>query len=246
MKDKVSFKAVVGSQNYNLITKYSDSDVKIFKNPTFDDLYYGDKRSIGTKSAALDTEMHDIRKLPNLLYKANVNFTEVLFSTRVETNDDLYFKLKPLRNDIARMNLPHLYEACRGMFKQKHFDFKRDTNYVNVNEWLTDEYYLKLGKTVSNAYRPFDFLKRFEATSFNDFFSAINYKDNDSERKFILSLKNGELRNESELENILEEKYKELETYKEKYYTHKVDEELNLHVQQIVKDHIKGYLKEEL
>ena len=126
MNRKVSFKALVGSHNYNLQIESSDKDYKAFFLPSFEDLYSGEKYPKSITSDTEDIEYHDIRKLPNMLWKSNVNFLEVLFSMEVYKYDELYDKLRSKREEIVRMNLPYLYDACMGMFKQKYKEFKRD------------------------------------------------------------------------------------------------------------------------
>lgn len=87
MNRKVSFKALVGSYNYNLQTESSDKDYKVFFLPSFEGLYSGEKYSKSITSDTEDIEYHGIRKLPDMLWKSNVNFLEVLFS--VEEVKDL-------------------------------------------------------------------------------------------------------------------------------------------------------------
>lgn len=133
MDRKFVFKALVGSHNYNLNvdeienTKTgerfptSDRDYKVFVLPTFEDLYKGN--------------MYDIRKLPNILYKANINFIEVLFSNEIIINDELGREQKLMlskifenKDEIARMNLPRLYNSCSGMFLNKMKLLKKGTD----------------------------------------------------------------------------------------------------------------------
>lgn len=111
-------KALVGSHNYNLNTKSSDQDYKYFVAPTFDDLYSGKMFSTSSQSDSMDYDCHDIRQLSNLLWKANINFVEVLFSR------DLFFHpglswLFDHKNALSSMNLPYLYKATMGMHFQK-------------------------------------------------------------------------------------------------------------------------------
>ncbi|WP_206706321.1 zinc ribbon domain-containing protein [Anoxybacillus flavithermus] len=87
MNRKVSFKALVGSYNYNLQTESSDKDYKVFFLPSFEGLYSGEKYSKSITSDTEDIEYHDVRKLSDMLRKSNVNFLEVLFS--VEEVKDL-------------------------------------------------------------------------------------------------------------------------------------------------------------
>ena len=76
---KELFRALVGSHNYNN-TPESDKDYKIFIAPTFDDLYFNKQFSNSIIGETEDYDIHDIRKVSHLWWKANVNFIEVLFS----------------------------------------------------------------------------------------------------------------------------------------------------------------------
>jgi hypothetical protein len=116
---EVVLKALVGSHNYNLNTPESDKDYKYFVAPTFEDLYYGKMFSTAKQTDTLDYDVHDIRQLGNLLWKANINFIEVLFSTNYEyINPDLEFLIIK-REKFASMNLPAFYNATMGMHRQK-------------------------------------------------------------------------------------------------------------------------------
>ncbi len=86
MKDrKIVLKALVGSHNYNLATGVSvhsdtgiafpasDKDYKVFILPTFEDLYNGEMYSEQIIGEKVDWDIHDIRKLSSILFKANIN-----------------------------------------------------------------------------------------------------------------------------------------------------------------------------
>ena len=117
---KVAFKALFGSHNYNLQTQESDRDYKYFVIPTFEDLYKGKFFSTSHVGDGDDYDVHDIRQLPNLWWKANINFLEVLFSEEYNfagIDGVLYGRLAQiwkLKDKIARMNLPYLFNACVG------------------------------------------------------------------------------------------------------------------------------------
>ena len=83
---EVVFKALVGSHNYNLNTETSDKDYKYFVLPTFEDIYYNKTISKNVVSEDVDYTVHDIRKLPMLWWKTNINFVEPLFSREVMYN----------------------------------------------------------------------------------------------------------------------------------------------------------------
>lgn len=180
---KDSFKALVGSHNYNLNTPESDKDYKVFFYPSFDDLYSGEKYSKSKTSDTEDVEYHDIRKLPDMLWKSNVNFVEVLFSTEVTKYDNyLYSELHSKREEIAAMNLPYLYDACMGMYHKKHKEAERSLAKNDIK---------KARKDVMSAYRILDFLNRYANNQFISFENAINYKEDDPVKKFLLEIRNG-------------------------------------------------------
>jgi predicted nucleotidyltransferase len=123
---KVVLKALVGSHNYNLNTVTSDEDWKYFVAPTFEDLYNGTFYSNSKTSAEVDYTVHDIRQLGNLVWKANVNFLEVMFSKKVEFDAGLNF-LFDRREEWASMNLPAFRNATYGMHLQKMNNLHKGT-----------------------------------------------------------------------------------------------------------------------
>lgn len=238
MDRKFVFKALVGSHNYNLnvdeiknintgdrfIT--SDRDYKVFVLPTFEDLYKGD--------------MYDIRKLPNILYKANINFIEVLFSNEIIINDELGREQKLMlskifenKDEISKMNLPHLYNSCGGMFLSKMKLLKKGTD---GTQHLVDTFGYDT-KQALHAYRVLDFIVRFANTDFEDFKKAMTY--NEQEREFMLDIKRGLFTLES-FENFVkfyyEAKFKQL---KEKYHSFTPNQELKDKLDNIIMEIVK-------
>jgi predicted nucleotidyltransferase len=237
MNRKFSFKVLVGSHNYNLQTETSDRDYKVFFYPNFSELYSGEKYSKAVTSNSEDIEYHDIRKLPDMLWKSNVNFLEVLFSTEVHKNDDLYDELWSKREDIARMNLPYLYDACMGMFYKKKKEFERDLN--NGSEWS------KVCKHVMSAVKIVDFLQRYESNNWN-FQDAINYKNNEFKRSVLLSIRKGEYKYEDELRVFMDSSEKLLNAMKNVYKKHKEDLETKKFVYETVKEYVAESIFQEL
>lgn len=115
---EVVVKALVGSHNYNLNTPNSDRDYKLFVTPTFDDLYNNVRFSTGEQSDKMDYTVHDVRALPELVWKANVNFVEVLFSKDVYFHPALAWAFDHAE-ELAGMNLPKFFTACMGMSNEK-------------------------------------------------------------------------------------------------------------------------------
>lgn len=128
---EIAVEALVGSHNYNLNTASSDKDFKYFVLPTFEDLYHGKFFSSADQSDTLDYSVHDVRQLSSLLWKANVNFVEVLFSKQVEFDPDLSF-LFDNRERWAKMNLPTFKNATYGMHLQKMKDLHKGTAKTDV------------------------------------------------------------------------------------------------------------------
>lgn len=231
----VAFKALVGSHNYNLNNENSDKDYKVFYYPTFDDMYNGDKTSKHKTSTDMDIEYHDIRKLPDMLWKSNVNFIEVLFSQEVVAKDKLYSELHKIREDIASMNLPYLWDACYGMMYQKLREVKREMEYTDTNS-------AKVSKSLYQARRIYRFLYSYADSEFTNFADSI-YIKKQSTRDYILSVKSGGHSYEEEysfLEGWLNSK--DMTKIKSMYKSMERQE----HVSEKVKGIVKGYVMREI
>jgi predicted nucleotidyltransferase len=246
MNRKISFKALVGSHNYNLQIESSDKDYKAFFLPSFEDLYSGEKYSKSIISDIEDIEYHDIRKLPDMLWKSNVNFLEVLFSMEVHRYDELYDKLHSKREEIARMNLPYLYDACMGMFNKKYKEFKRNIFYGgSINDLKPmDNQPEKVYKHAMSALRILDFLERYKDFNYN-FQLAIRYT-HEAQRDNLLSVRKGKY-SFNELDEMMQltEQYT-IEKLKDWYKGHKPNEEMKQWVEYVVREHVKENIKREL
>jgi predicted nucleotidyltransferase len=233
---KDSFKALVGSHNYNLNTPESDKDYKVFFYPSFDDLYSGEKYSKAKTSETEDVEYHDIRKLPDMLWKSNVNFVEVLFSQEVIRYDGLYNALHSKREEIAQMNLPYLYDACMGMFYKKKKEFERD---LYKDDWK------KVCKHVMSATRIVEFLERYISSNWN-FKEAIYYNNNEFNRNFLLNIRNGSFKSEDEFKVILDGSEKLLTCIKDIYKSKKEDLETKEWLYKVVRWEVEEQIFMEL
>lgn len=191
-----AFRALVGSHNYNLATESSDEDFKVFIVPTFDDIYYN--KMVGRMDVGLDVDVdyHDIRKIPDLWFKSNINFVEVLFSTRISFENStivpanqffLQRNLLDRRDEIARINLPYLYDACFGMYLQKRKSVLKGTASTQV---LVDQFGYDT-KQALHSIRVLDFLQRYQDSDFNDFAQAIWYPVHDPMRDKLMTLRYG-------------------------------------------------------
>jgi len=242
MERKQSFKVLTGSHNYNLNTADSDLDYKVFYYPTFEDLYSGDKSSKASTSVEEDISFHDIRKLPDMLWKSNVNFIEVLFSQQVNTSDGLYKELIDKREGIARMNLPYLYDACMGMFYQKYKDYQRDNKRLEQDQ-TNSELIKKVNKHAMSAFRILDFLYRYQHSDFNSFQNAIYYHEQDDYRDILFNFRKGNIH---EPENRLLQKKSIIEGFKDRYKDKESDIGMKQYVDGVVRKYVREQIKNEL
>ena len=243
MEHKEVFRALVGSHHYNLNTESSDYDYKVFVTPCFDELYEGVKYIKPTLIDSFDVDVHDIRRVPSLLWKANVGFLEILFthefvvgSQVCEETKRLMDELLGMKRDIAKMNIPHVYNSCMGMYYDKMRQMLRGSE-------GTQDLVAKYGydtKSAMHSIRILDFLQRFADSDFEDFEYAISYNDGDSFRNFLLDVRNGEYTLEQVKEIIKDMFYVVKEEYTNKYRQMESNETTYQKVVNIVKQIVKN------
>lgn len=232
LKRMVAFKALVGSANYNLATPESDQDYKVFVLPTFDDLYHNYIFTKSNVGSSIDEEYHDIRKLIGLLWKSNVNFMEVLFSIDVIQSDNKLIReamdqLFKMRDQIAAMNLPYLYKACKGMYVSK-------AKYIEEGNNATKEFVHLFGydtKSAMHTYRILDFIERFANNRFTNFKNAITYSHSD--REFLLSIKHGAF-TKSQILRIIDAKLQIFGELEQTYLKQKPKEDVKEQLEKII------------
>jgi predicted nucleotidyltransferase len=220
-----------------LNNQYSDKDYKKFFYPNFDDLYSGGQYSKAIVSDDEDVEYHDIRKLPNLLYKSNVNFMEVLFSEEYEVYEtEIYSKIIALRDELAKMNIPYLYDACFGMYIQKMKEFNRD----KAKE-LDEDLARKTYKHAMSSYRILDFLNRYQQSAFSSFKQAIQYDSKDQTRALLLDIRSGKY-SFDQLQELMNQKEKEIRAIEDVYKSFKANQSLKEKFEQLIKESVKAAL----
>lgn len=239
---KPVLKVLVGSHNYNLNEEDSDKDYKLFVMPTFEDLYHGKQYSKQHVGEAEDWDIHDIRKLPNLIWKANLNFLEVLYSkdTQILTANPKVYQgvswILDKRDELVKMNLPYLYSACIGMFynKMKYIEQNKATEGTQhlFDKWGYDT------KQALHAYRILDFLERFYQTDFSNFQKAMWYEG--QARNALLEFKHGKYKKDYFIELANEKllRARELEGNYQHSPNHKLKGELDEVLMYIVKEGI--------
>ncbi|MBU8905365.1 DNA polymerase beta superfamily protein [Desertibacillus haloalkaliphilus] len=244
------FTSLVGSHNYNLDDEYSDKDYKVFVLPTFGDLYERNEYKHAYQQNGCDYDVHDVRKLVSLLWKANVNFIEGLFSSeiRLPSNQDHYQLIQrdveallAMREEIASMNVSYLYRASVGMFFTKMKQFERDIQ--KEKETNEDELERDIRKHALVAYRILDFLERYEQRGFSDFAGAMRY--NERERSEMLRIKH-EPYHYQELTSMLTDKKKRVDQYEDIYLRQKPNEKTKKKVEETIYAIVYAYIKGQL
>lgn len=232
---KIAFIALTGSHNYNLNTANSDRDYKAFVFPSFSDLYSGNMFAKSVTSDELDATVHDVRKLPELWWKANINFIEVLYSIDHRMVDPDFRPILQRKDEFATMNMPYLYNATFGMYMAKIHNLHKGTE-------TTKSMVEKIGydaKEASHAIRCLSFLQRyFAGKSIED---ALWYDTNDPMRETLLSIKRGELL-EAEVLEMSDKMRVETETLKDWYLNIPSPDYLKTELDEMIKEMIRERL----
>jgi len=188
--------ALTGSRNYNIHTELSDYDWIGFVTPTKDEMYHhkyyfkefkGEfSRYTGYKDSTAPNDysirIHDLRKLPELLYKSNPSYLEILFSrdSWCRTELDVLFKMN---DEIARMNLPYMYNATIGIIHSKMS--KLDKGTVSTQH-LVDKFGYDT-KQAMHAIRLTNVLYRFADNGFERYGECIKHEE--YMRSFLLEIR---------------------------------------------------------
>jgi hypothetical protein len=192
---KIVLSSMVGSWAANLNTPASDEDWKHFVTPTFDDLYTGKMFTDAKVSETLDYDVHDIRKLANLLWKANLNFISVLFGYKTSCVPELQWVFDNA-DVFASMNMPYLYNATMGMHFEKMSTLCKGTGNTQV---LVE----KFGYDTKQGTHAMRCLLVLDRISLGMSVREALWFDGD-ERNFLMAVKNGE-RSEAGFREMVEQ-----------------------------------------
>lgn len=240
---RVVLSVLHGSHNKGLAAEDSDKDYKLFVLPTFDDLYSGvyyAQPSVVTPE--LDYDVHDVRKLAKFLCNSNPTMLEVIFSEEIAYPCLIRPSVEiesiiALREDIARSNLPKLFDACLGSYAQRLKQLDHRT--IN-NASIIDRYGYDL-KNAVHAYRFLDIAERYHSTGFTRFESSLKYRDSDS-KAIIFSIKRG-MYTKRELDELLAAKIIAVKLLEPVFRAGKVDTELHLAVNDLIRNLVESNIK---
>jgi hypothetical protein len=249
---KVVLKALVGSWNYNLgrkedldlggglIIKKSDKDYKLFGLPTFEELYKGERFKHTDITATEDREIHDVRKMPELFFKSNLAYLEILHSKELWINEE-YEEMKEiyeLRDDIFKMNLPQMFNSLGGTFRQKLSLIDKGTE---GTQYLVDQFGYDT-KQAQHGVRYIDFGIKYAESDFTDAEGALRYTGEDL--VFMQDTMNGLLNRDTYVRYAKFIDSSRFRHLKEKFHSQPVNYELKEHldnlVMKMVEKHITG------
>lgn len=233
---KVVFIAKVGSVNCNLDDERSDEDYKIYVLPTEEDLYTG-HRFVAQETGTVDYSVNDIRELEKHLVSSPVNHVEILYSVDALSLAPEIDNLLEMREELARMNLPALFDSAVGRYQNGAGGMKRGTGataeLVEKHGYCTKSFLL--------AYRSLDFLIAYHGNGFSSYEEAFRYSD--EERAEMLRLKYGS-HTKAEAVSVLAMLLEQVQAIKSDYRSHAVNKDtqakLRKQLMKLVIENMKG------
>jgi hypothetical protein len=231
---KIVLSSLVGSWASNLNTATSDEDWKHFVAPTFDDLYTGKMFSTANVSETLDYDVHDIRQLTNLLWKANLNFIVVLFGYKTNCVPSLRWIFDEA-DELATMNLPYFHNSAMGMHYEK-MKAVRELKATGNTQVLVDRFGYDT-KQACHAMRCLYVLERFTITQ--DMRKALWFEEGDY-RNDLIDIKSGKFSLENFEDMVKVWIYDNASNVKEFYYNCLPNEALKEKAESQIKEFIRS------
>ncbi|MCL1984648.1 MAG: nucleotidyltransferase domain-containing protein [Methanomassiliicoccaceae archaeon] len=234
--------SLTGSRNQNLNSESSDHDMIAFVVPTLDDMYGRSEYFKEIKGKGFEINVHDLRKLPDLLWRSNPSALELLFSEERHMSGGLDTLLYGNRERIAGMNLPYLYNSSVGTCRHKMKSLEKGT----ISTQHLVQMYGYDTKQGMHALRMLHLLEWYADDG--RFETAIRFDGTDKgkeRREFLLSVRNGKF-TLNEMKDAIENKIKDVEErYKERYMNAEPDREMIETIRTKVKEFVlRGYGRE--
>jgi len=108
-------KFLFGSQNFGLDTPESDKDYMQFWYPSVGDLCKPIPHTKEAKQGDGSLVKHiDVRAIPGLFYKANLDTLQLLYSKKVEDGGEVEAYFRQYEHELSTINLPRLYFSVLG------------------------------------------------------------------------------------------------------------------------------------
>jgi predicted nucleotidyltransferase len=235
----IALSALVGSHNYNLNTESSDVDYKFFVFPTFDDLYTRTMyhKSIVTDEA--DYDIHDIRELPELLWKSHINYLEILYSIDLSGNDELIKYIYAHRDEIAGCNPTQIYKACLYTAKNKQKLMLSDS-------YTRHDSIAKYGYSVKSAYHALLYLWFIERYA-KDWNYGSSLQFDGKQREILMEIKRGKY-TKNMVDELIEKAEDKAVALQEVYLSRKCDKTsciaFDFKLQKILKDYLSDKVED--
>ena len=231
--------AQIGSRNNGLYTKGSDSDFMVFVAPTFRDLFASRRHTAHIVQGDFDIAEYDIRRLPELVRKANPAFLEVMFSDyRVaDTAAAPYVRaMMGMRDRVAAMNLPVMWDSGLGIHHQKMAKAVRPTP---DSQHLFDSYGYNT-KEAMRAMRVLRVLSRFAESGFSDYGGSM--RADLAEREYLLSIRDGGM-GWGEFQEAVSAQLAETERWRDAYKGRPFDHEADERMEALAMDAVASVLE---
>lgn len=116
---------LIGSQNFGLDLPNSDKDYFRFIYPELKDLCNPIPRNREIKEEDSLTKIIDIRSIPSLFFKSNLDTLQLLYSKEVINGGELEKYFREYEQELSTINLPRLYKSVMGSAMNR---FKRETS----------------------------------------------------------------------------------------------------------------------
>lgn len=116
---------LIGSQNFGLDMPDSDRDYFEFVYPELKDLCSSIPKSKEVEENSSLTKRIDIKSIPSLFFKLNLDTLQLLYSKEVNDGGELEDYFKRYEQELSTINLPRLYKSVMGSAMNR---FKRETS----------------------------------------------------------------------------------------------------------------------
>ena len=231
--------ALTGSRSRGLQTEGSDEDHIAVVAPTFEDLYGGTTASAHAMTLSDDVFVHDVRKLPEMLWKSNPSILEMLFSPAIDIPDtsaaDAMRWLVSSRDGIARMNPAKLWRAALGTYDGMMSGLERGTESTRglVERFGYDT------KQAMHAYRMLILVRGFADSGFGDLGGAI--RPDGARRELLMAIRSGRY-TLAEFREMAERELEATLPLRDMYVSAEPDAELRDEVSERVKNAVRACL----
>lgn len=215
---RVVMRALCGSACQGLSTPSSDLDWKGLFLPSADDLMESRIFKHTGSGDDDDYDDHDIRTFPDLLWKSNPSYLEILFPADARFSDDpsdagvakALKEWSDRREDVARMNLPYLWNASWGIMTAMRARAKDDHTPVG-------------DKKAAHALRVCMMLDRYAENGFADYASCCRLPDD--MRSVVMDVKTGVI-DRAEADSLIDGWAVRAESHRREYLDAEPDREL--------------------